>query len=80
MKVIEVLKVDQMVLRLLQDCCVKMDDVQYVGLYEEYSGIIKSGAKVSYAVAYLAEKYKISERKVYYLLKKFSKECNILAV
>lgn len=80
MKVIELLKIDQLVLRLLQESCVRVDDVRFVELYEEYQRILKEGYKVSYAVTLLAEKYGISERKVYYLIKKFSKDCNFLAV
>ena len=80
MKVIELLKIDQLVLQLLQESCVKVGDVRYVGLYEEYMRIVKEGWKVSYTVAYLAEKYAVSERQVYYIIKKFSEDCNILAV
>ena len=80
MKVIELLKIDQLVLRLLQEYCIKVADVRFVELYEDYVRIISGGEKVSYAVAFLAEKYSISERKVYYLIKKLSEDCNILAV
>ena len=36
--------------------------------------------KVSYIVATLAEKYNISERKVYDLVRRFKSDCNLLAV
>lgn len=80
MKVIELLKIDQKVLELLQECCIKMDDVRYVEMYDDYKQIISRGGKITYAVAVLSEKYKISERKVYYLLRKFSNDCNVCAV
>lgn len=80
MKVIEVMKIGIKVLELLQKCCVNVSDVGYINLYDEYKAIVSSGCKVTYAVACLAEKYGISERKVYYLLKKFSEDCNIGAV
>lgn len=80
MKVIELLKIDQKVLELLQECCIKMDDVRYVEMYDDYKQIISCGGKITYAVAVLSEKYKISERKVYYLLRKFSNDCNVCAV
>ena len=80
MKVAELLKIDHLVLRMLQERCIKVEDVRYVGMYEEYVRIVNGGGKVSYAVAHLAEKYSVSERKVYYLIKKFSEDCNILAV
>lgn len=80
MKVIELLKIDQLVLQLLQEKCIRMTDVQYISLYDEFMQIIGHGGKITYAVAVLAEKYKISERKVYYLIKQFSADCNICAV
>lgn len=79
MKVIELLKIDQKVLELLQECCIKVDDVRYVGIYDEFGRMVRGGAKVTYAVACLSERYGISERKVYYLLKKFSRDCNVCA-
>ena len=36
--------------------------------------------KVSYIVAALASKYRVSERKVYDLIKRFKTDCNLLAV
>lgn len=80
MKVIELLKIDQKVLELLQESCISTSDVRYVSLYEEYMDIVSCGGKKAYAVALLSERYGISERKVYYLIKKLSKDCKICAV
>ena len=50
-------------------------------------GLLKSNAnhfykheKVSYAVAVLSEKYSVSERKVYALVKRFQSDCKPLTV
>lgn len=80
MKVIEIMKLGRIFLELLQESCIKIDDLRFVSLYDEYSDIVNNGGKTSYAVAMLSDKYKISERKVYYIIKKFSKDCNIGAV
>lgn len=40
----------------------------------------QSGDKVSYIVAVLSEKYAVSERKVYDLLKRFQSDCKPFAV
>lgn len=79
MKVIELLKIDRKVLELLQESCVKVGDVHFVGLYDDFMRIVKSGGKTTYAVAVLSQKYKISERKVYYLMRKFTQDCNVCA-
>lgn len=80
MKVIELLKIDQKVLEVLQSCSIRIDDVRYVELYEEFKKIESNGGKITYAVAYLSDKYGISERKVYYLINKLSKDCKVCAV
>lgn len=80
MKVIELLKIDHIVLNILQENCISVADVKYIGLYDDFMHIIGHGGKITYAVTVLSEKYGISERKVYYLLKKFSLDCNIGAV
>lgn len=80
MKVIELLKIDHIVLNILHENCINLGDVRYIGLYDDFMHIIGHGGKITYAVSVLSEKYKISERKVYYLLKKFSVDCNIGAV
>lgn len=79
MKVIEILKLGRNFLNLLHDSCIKIEDVCYIPLYDEYKKIVENGGKVTYAVTFLSEKYKISERKVYYIIKKFDKSCNIRA-
>lgn len=80
MKVIELMKIDQLGLQLLQENCISISDVRYIGLYDDFMHIVGHGGKITYAVAVLAEKYKISERKVYYLIKRFSSDCKVGAV
>ena len=77
MKVIEILKLGRNILEVLQEACVKVDDVRYIALYEEYRDIVGNGGKATYAVCCLAEKYGISERQVYYVIRKLGKSCNI---
>ena len=40
----------------------------------------KGGDKVTYIVSMLADKYNVSERKVYGLIKRFGKDCTLRAV
>lgn len=42
--------------------------------------MLSDGEKVSYVVAVLSEKYSVSERKVYALVKRFQSDCKIFAV
>ena len=42
--------------------------------------MLDQGEKVSYVVAVLSEKYSVSERKVYALVKRFQSDCKPVAV
>ena len=57
-----------------------MEDVEYIDLFNEYLALVTQGEKVSYIVATLADKYTISERKVYDLIRRFKSDCNLSAV
>lgn len=77
MKVVEILKLGKEMMKVLQESCIKMEDYRYVEMYDEYRDIVACGGKTSYAVVILSERYGISERKVYYLLQKLSRDCTI---
>lgn len=80
MKVIEILKLNRELLNICRDVGIRMDDVQYIELYNDYNRLLAAGEKVSYIVAVLAERYAVSERKVYALIKRLSADCNLCAV
>lgn len=58
----------------------KPDDCRYVALYADYINMRSKGEKVTYIVSYLSERYKVSERKVYNIIKKFGTNCSAGAV
>lgn len=80
MKIFEILNFNRELLNRLNDCGVRMEDTRYIDLYQEYSRMLSDGEKVSYIVIRLADKYKVSERKVYSLVKRFQMDCRSHAV
>ncbi len=80
MKVIEILNLNKELLIYFQKAGIRLEDVQYIGLYNEFRTLKAQNNKVSYIVATLAAKYNISERKVYDLIRRFKTDCNLLAV
>lgn len=80
MKVIEVLKLNKGLLKIFLEAGIRVHDVQYIELYNDYNRLLSEGEKVSYIVALLSERYRISERKVYALIKRLKSDCNISAV
>lgn len=77
---IEILKLNRELLNICRDVGIRMDDVQYIELYNDYNRLLAAGEKVSYIVAVLAERYAVSERKVYALIKRLRADCNLYAV
>ena len=78
--VIEIINFNRELLKKLQEAGVRLEDVQYVELYSEYMYRTSQGEKVSYAVAVLSEKYSVSERTIYALVKRFRSDCKTFAV
>ncbi|QFQ13063.1 hypothetical protein C7Y71_008535 [Pseudoprevotella muciniphila] len=58
----------------------KPSDCRYVELYADYMKMQRQGEKMTYIVALLSDKYKVSERKVYNIIKKFKTDCTAGAV
>lgn len=80
MKVFELINFNRELLKRLQEAGIRLDDARYVDLYSAYLTMHRNGDKVSYIVAALSEKYAVSERKVYGLLKRFQSDCKPFAV
>lgn len=80
MKVIELLNFNRELLKKLQAAGIRLEDARYIDLYMDYMKLLEQGEKVSYVVAILSEKYSVSERKVYALVKRFQSDCNLIAV
>lgn len=80
MKLIEILNLNRELLIYFQKAGIRLDDVQYIDLFNEYRTLSAQGEKVSYIVAWLATEYAVSERKVYNLIRRFKTDCNLLAV
>lgn len=80
MKIIEILKFNRELLKRLQTAGIRLEDTRYIDLYGEYKDMLNRGEKVSYTVALLADKYSVSERKVYSLIKRFQSDCKPVAV
>ena len=81
MKIIELLKFNKELLERLKNAGVRMEDCQYVELYSEFETMRRTDSqKVTYIVEKMAEKYDISVRKVYQLMKFFNSDCTPDAV
>lgn len=80
MTIFEVLQFNRELLDRIRNSGIRLTDTEYIDLFVDYNNMVAAGDKVSYAVACLATSYRISERKVYSLIKRFQSDCNSGAV
>lgn len=80
MTVFEILNFNKELLNRLKEIGFKPDDCKYIDLYSDYERMRRNGDKVTYIVNVLADKYDVSERKVYGVIKRFGKDCTLRAV
>lgn len=78
MTIFEVLNFNRELLDRLRSMGISLDDTRYIDLFADFNKMIAEGNKVSYAVAVLADRYNVSERKVYSLIKRYKSDCNAL--
>lgn len=80
MTVFEILNFNRELIGRLALIGFKPEDCRYIDLYSEYDRMRRDGDKVTYIVSVLSDKYNISERKVYDIIKYFKKDCTVRAV
>ena len=67
----ELLRVNQGLIETLKSAKVRIDDVRYIDLYADIKSMTDAGDKKTYAVAVAADRYNVSERLVYDIVKRF---------
>lgn len=71
----EVVSLNKELLKRLQKIGIKTDDYKWLGIYGDYVRMKSKGNKTGYVVASISEKYGISERQVFKVVKKLSQKC-----
>lgn len=80
MTLYEILSINKEMINRLQEFGAKPDDWRYLDLYRDYQRMHQDGEKVTYIVSSLSERYHVSERKIYSLVKRFGANCTVNAV
>lgn len=75
MTLFEILNFNRELLKRLISVGYKADDCRYIELYSDYERMRREGNKVTYIVSFLSERYGVSERKVYSIIKRFGTNC-----
>ena len=74
MKVYQMLKLCRPMFEKFNDAGIQIDDAKHLELFEEYTVLKSKGEKISYIINSLSDKYAISERSVYRIIRKFDRE------
>lgn len=75
MKIYEILSFNKEILDRFERIGVRPEDCRYLDLYNDYLKMKADQEKMTYIVAVLADRYAVSERKVYAVIAQFGKEC-----
>lgn len=74
MRVHEALRLCLPLLQRLRDSGVRMEDLDYIPMYEEYLAMKDRGEKITYIMSFISDKYKVSERTLYRTFSSLNKE------
>jgi hypothetical protein len=77
MKAFELLKVNESLLKAMDDLSLSINDVKYIKMLREYEDMMTEGLKKTYIVQTLADKYEIAERTLYRVIDKLMQEVKI---
>lgn len=77
MKTHEILQLNENLFRSLARSGIAIEDVQYLPLWRDYERLRHDGLKVAYIVAHLCEAYEVSERTVYRIVRRFSRDISL---
>lgn len=80
MTIYEILSFNKELLRRLFDAGIQTKDYRYVDLFRDYIDMLNEGNKTTYAVSVLSDRYAISDRKVYDVIRKLASDCKNSAV
>ena len=80
MTIYEILSFNKELLRRLFDAGIQTKDYRYVDLFRDYIDMLNEGNKTTYVISVLSDRYAVSERKVYDVIRKLASDCKNSAV
>ena len=72
MKIADLMKISKETMKMMSKCGIKTDDWQHLEMLDEYHSMRENCEKFRYIMAYLAEKYRLSESSVRRIIKRLS--------
>ena len=73
----ELIKLNKRVLEVMSSASVEVNDVRHIAMVDEYLRLKSEEHKATYIITYLEDEYHLSERQVYRLVNRLTKEVNL---
>lgn len=73
----ELVKINRISMKMMSKAGIKVEDCEFVAMYEEYQVMRRDRLKYRYVIACLSEKYHISESSVRRVIKRLSNEVKV---
>lgn len=73
----ELLKTNENMLRLIVENRIAISDVTHLQIYAQYKKMKEEGHKVGYITIHLADKYGMTDRGIYKVIKRLSKKVEL---
>lgn len=73
----EILKMNASLLHLLNKNGVSINDVNYIDIFDEFTKMKQQGLKVRYIAITLAQKYGMTDRSIFKIVKRMSQESSL---
>lgn len=73
----EIIKMNEQLFKLMKKNSIDIGDVQYLALFEEYKRMKAKKHKVSYIVCFLSDKFDVTERGIYKIIKRFGERVKV---
>ena len=74
MKVADLVKISKQAMKMMSECGIKSEDWKHLTMYEEFVTMRINKDKFRYIMAFLSDKYQLSESTVKRIIKRFSSE------
>jgi Mor family transcriptional regulator len=73
----QLLRSNESLIRLLEQNQINTSDVTHLEIYSQFEQMKEKGHKVSYITVYLADKYKMTDRGIYKIIRRLNRKVNL---
>lgn len=77
MNAYELLMMNRNALEMMSSVSMEVGDIRYIPIYQEYIRLTSEGHKITYIMQYLSDEYQLTDRQIYRIVNRFSKQIKL---